>query len=232
MAQPSSTVPANIRAANTLDRLSARDGIGSNDLMYGIPLPPGKVIGDTYLDTRWHAATLMLFDQEKMLNGYPVRYDIKNNELEIKAKNGIKVISGDKIKSFVWVDSLTKEPTYFVNANAYQIPGEESVSGFYEVVSEGEITVLKRTFLVVKKANYVVQFDMGSKDDHILKKQKYYYLQGNTLIELPSSRKKLVPLFGSHASEMSEYIKQNALSTSEENHIQAIFDHYNALVKS
>ena len=43
-------VPENVRAANTLEKLQDLDRMGNADMLYGIPLPPGKVIGDTYID--------------------------------------------------------------------------------------------------------------------------------------------------------------------------------------
>src|SRR3990170_1363664 len=98
-----SVVPNNIRAANTLDRL-VEDGLSNADMLYGFPLPEGKIIGDTYLETQWKAASILLYDKDKLIEGFPARYDIYLNELEIKAKNGIKVLKGDKVKSFVWMD--------------------------------------------------------------------------------------------------------------------------------
>src|SRR5688572_15892134 len=82
-------VPENVRATNTLERLQDLDGLGLGDMLYGIPQPPGKVIGDTYLNTRWKQTSMLLYDSEKLLEGYPVRYDIQLDELEVKTRNGI-----------------------------------------------------------------------------------------------------------------------------------------------
>ena len=152
-----SVVPNNIRAANTLDRLVDLDGLSNADMLYGIPLPEGKVIGDTYLDVQWKAASILLYDKNKLIEGFPVRYDIHLNELEIKAKNGVKVLKGDKVKSFVWMDSLTNSPVYFVNAKEFQNEDNVTLSGFFQVLTDGALPLFKKTRVSFKKADYNIQ---------------------------------------------------------------------------
>ena len=227
-----SVVPNNIRATNTLERLFDLGGLDNADMLYGIPLPEGKVIGDTYLDTRWKNATILLYEKEKLLEGYPVRYDIYLDELEIKAKNGIKVLKGNKIKSFVWVDSLSKAPTYFMNAKEFKNEDNVRLIGFFQVLTDGSLPLFKKTTVEVKKADYNVQFNVGSRDDKILKKQDFYLVKAAQVIEIPAAKKKLVPLFGEKSDEMEKYMKENALTTTKEDHLKLIFGHYNSLVNN
>ena len=227
-----SVVPNNIRAANTLDRLVDLDGLSNADMLYGIPLPEGKVIGDTYLDAQWKAASILLYDKNKLIEGFPVRYDIHLNELEIKAKNGVKVLKGDKVKSFVWIDSLTNSPTYFVNAKEFKNEDNVTLTGFFQVLIDGSLPLFKKTKVDVKKANYNVQLNVGSLDDKILKKDELYVVKGHQVIELPSSKKKLLPFFGDKSEDIEKFIKENALTTNKEYHLTTIFKHYNSLVNN
>ncbi len=227
-----SVVPNNIRATNTLERLFDLAGISNSDMLYGIPLPEGKVIGDTYLDLHWKNSTILLYEKDKLIEGYPVRYDIYLDELEIKAKNGIKVLKGNKIKSFVWVDSLTQVPSYFMNGKEFKNEDNVSFTGFFQVVSDGSLPLFKKTLIEVKKANYNVQFNVGSPDDKILKKQHFYVVKGDQAMEIPTSKKKLLPLFGDKSDEVEKFIKENALTTTKEDHLKLIFDYYNSLVNN
>ncbi len=70
MAQPN-VVPNNIRAVNTLEKLYDPDGLGRTDMLYGIPQPEGKVVGDTYFSTQWKTSTILLYKDEKMIEGFP-----------------------------------------------------------------------------------------------------------------------------------------------------------------
>ncbi len=225
-------VPPNIRAANTLDRLVDLDGLGMADMLYGIPLPEGKVIGDTYLDTRWKNSTILLYEKEKMIEGYPVRYDIYLDELEVKGKNGVKVLKGNKVKSFVWIDSLSRVPSFFVNGKEYQNEENVSYTGFFQVLTEGTLPLFKRTFIDIKKADYNIQFNVGSHDDKIIKKNEFYVLKDNRVVALPSSRKKLVLVFDDKSEAMEKYMKDNNLASHKEEHLKLIFEFYNSLVNN
>src|SRR5215204_7443749 len=79
-----SVIPSNVRAVNTIERLTDSNGLGNNEMMFGIPLPEGKVIGDTYLSTEWKKSVILLYDKNKLIEGFPLRYDIKSDELDIK----------------------------------------------------------------------------------------------------------------------------------------------------
>lgn len=227
-AQPSNTVPKNIRAANTLENLADAEGLTSFDNLYGIPLEPGAVVGDAYLNPEWKRTTFMLYDADKMVEGFPTRYEIDLDQFEIKSSTGIKVLSGKRVKSFVWIDSLSNAPHYFINGRDFRGDDGNTLSGFYEVLSEGSLTLLARTDVVVRQPTYNDKFDVGQRDTRILKKLSFYYLQDGVLRELPSSRKKMMSLFGDHSVAVDDFIRVNRLSLNEAAHLRAIFDHYNA----
>src|SRR5688500_16459670 len=77
-------IPANMRAQFTLDQLN-QNGLATGDVLYGVAPPPGRVVGDTYIDKKWNIGKILLYEKEKVIQGYPVRYDIKGDLLEIKS---------------------------------------------------------------------------------------------------------------------------------------------------
>lgn len=225
--QPNSVVPKNIRAANTLDNLFDANGLGTTDAFYGIELEPGRVVGSTYLNDQWKRTSIMLYDTEKLIEGLQTKYEIDLDQLEIRTAGGVKVLSGRRIKSFVWVDSLSKIPHYFVNARDYKSEQGAPMTGFYEVLAEGPLTLLVKTSIVVRDPTYDHRLDMGQRDTRILKRTSFFYLDNNVVRELPSSRKKLLPVFGDHAAEADKFIKLNNLSLTQPGHLRALFEHYN-----
>lgn len=100
----------------------------------------------------------------------------------------------------------------------------------FEVLSDGNIPLFKKTFIYVKKTNYVVQFDVGSKDDVIQKLENYFYANGELAIKIPSGKKKIIQLFKGKEEEMKEFIQSNALDLSKEHHLKAAFEKYNLLL--
>ena len=226
--QAQAVVPANIRATNTLEKLFDYNGIDEGDILYGIPLPEGKVLGDTYLDTHWRNSHVLLYENDKLIEGFPMRYDIHLDELEFKGKNGIKALAGSKVKSFVLADSITRTPAYFINGKAFRNESGVPFTGFFQVLTDGSVPLLKKTYIDIKKADYNVALNVGNPDDKILKKNNFYVLKENRVIELPTSRKKFLNIFD-HNSTIEEFIKQNGLSTSNEQDLKIILDHYNSV---
>jgi hypothetical protein len=224
-------VPPNIRASNTIEKLTDFRGLETGEMLFGIPLPEGKVIGDTYLDTKWKTGSIMLYDKEKLIERYPIRYDIYTNEVDIKAGQQVKVIAGNKIKSFSWIDSSYTETVYFINARDFKNEEGTQFSGFFQVLVDGPLPLLSKTDIVVRKADYNVQMNVGSKDDKILKKEKYYYLKDGKALEVPGGKKKMLALFGEHAITIETYIKDNR-SSSREDELLLAFDQYRKLVRN
>ena len=230
LGQPNSALPKNIRAANTLENLFDANGLSSFDNLYGIPLEPGTVVGDAYLNPEWKRTTLLLYDVDKMIEGYPARYEIDEDQFEIKSSTGIKVLNGRKVKSFVWIDSLTKTPHYFVNGRDFANSDGVRMSGFYEVLAEGQLTLLGKTEVVVKEPTYNEKLDMGQRNTRIIKRTSFFYLDNGALKEVPSSRKKLLPIFGDQAAAMEDFLRVNKLSLNEAAHLRALFEHYNGRI--
>ncbi|MEO7990325.1 MAG: hypothetical protein ABI663_12340 [Chryseolinea sp.] len=227
-AQQGSALPPNIRAVNTIERLTDSNGLGTNEMMYGIPFPEGKVIGDTYLNLEWRKATILLYDADKLIEGYSARYDIQTNELDIETSNGIKALSGTKVKSFVWMDSQTGKSSFFINAKEYHY-NETVLNGFFEVRADGATPLFKKVNLILKKADYNVALNTGSRDDKILKKVVYYYGQGDQVLLLPSSKKKMLSIFKKDADKVNAFINENGLSVKNEDHLDQIFSYFNSL---
>jgi hypothetical protein len=101
-------------------------------------------------------------------------------------------------------------------------------TGFFQVLSDGAIPLLKRTTIEIKKADYNVQLNVGSTDDKILKKVKFYAVKERQVLEVPGSRKKFLSLFGEDDEKIERLVKDNNLSTSKEDHLEIIFQHYNS----
>lgn len=229
-AQPAPTIPKNIRASITLDNLFDINGLSKFDNLYGIPLEPGSVVGNAYLDAGWNRSTFLLYDVEKMIEGFPARYEIEHDQFEIRSSTGVKVLNGEKVKSFVWIDSLTRSPRYFVNGRDFKDEQHAPLSGFFEVITEGAVSLLAKTEVVVKNPTYNEKFDMGNRNTRIVKKRNYYYAGNGVVRELPYNKKKLLPLFGENASDVERFIKVNELSVNDGDHLEAIFGHYNGLI--
>jgi hypothetical protein len=230
-AQQGGVIPPNVRATNTIERLTDSNGLGNNEMLYGIPLPEGKVIGDTYLNTEWQKSVILLYEGNKLLEGYLIRYDIKIDELDVKTASSVKVLSGKNVKSFMWMAAAGGDAQYFINAKEFRDDGIPLI-GFFEVLVDGNTPLFKKTNVSIKKADYNVTLSMGSRDDKILKSSTYFLVDGNKVYELPGNKKKFLALFKGKASEIEGYMDANDLSVKKEEELVLIFKYCNSLTNN
>jgi hypothetical protein len=219
-------IPPNLRAENTLDRLSDKGGLSNSDMLYGIPLPPGSVMGDFYFDKKWNNATILLYQTETMIEGYPVKYDIKGDVIEIKSSAGIKILDTRKVKNMVWIDSLTLKPHYFANGAEYKIEGVVA-NGLLEVLVDGKTPLMKRDQIFVKDPTYNVAMGAGSRDTKIYHKLTYYTGNGSELTKVKG--KKEVLALTNNPTAVEDYIKQNKIKLNKESGLISVIQYINTL---
>jgi hypothetical protein len=218
-------IPAQMRAENTLDRLSDINGIGNSDILYGIPLPVGNMIGDNYLDKKWNVATILLYQSEAMIEGYPVKYDIKANLIEIKTIAGIKVLDVNKVRSLVWKDSVTHDTHFFINAAEYKKNGA-ALTGLLEVMVDGNRPLMKKTELYVKKPTYNPALDMGTRDYRIYQRHSYLCSKDGELYEI-TSKADILSCAGGQGAGIETFLKENKVNIRKEPGILKAFEFIN-----
>jgi len=218
-----------IRATNITNLFNDRPNMLGGNMVYGIAPEAAKVEGNNYLDKKWNTASLLLYRDQKVLEGYRVRYNIIANQFELMEpqSNNVSVMMGLRIQNLVWVDSAYKVPRYFVNGMDFLDEGVP-ISGFFEVLVDGQLPLMRRTEAIFKESNYNTALMVGNRDHKIIKRNTYFYLDGKNVIEVPSNRKKLMLLFGDKAEEMEKFINDNSLPTRDPSSLFQIFTHFNS----
>ncbi|MFN3839327.1 MAG: hypothetical protein ACK4RF_01350 [Cyclobacteriaceae bacterium] len=209
-----------------LERMSNPEMLVTGASVQTLPPAAPDVIGDDLLNTHFQKATFLLNDSS-LLEGLPVKYYITRNEFDVKTKAGLRSLKGDRVKSFVWIDSLTKRPQIFINASEFKRPDGTTGTGFFQLITEGKVGLMKQTEVIFKEANYHVALNVGNVDHKLIKKIHLYYLVNNTFAPLP--KKKLESIFPDHQPEVQRFIKVNTLDLTREDHLQALFEYYNSL---
>ncbi|GAB3226635.1 carboxypeptidase-like regulatory domain-containing protein [Algoriphagus aestuariicola] len=218
-----------IRATNVSRLLVERPNLMGNAI-YGIPPEPKKVEGNFYLDNKWNVASILLYREQTVLEGFRVRYNINSNTFELMEpeKNLVTTMPGLRIQNIVWMDSTYKVPRYFVNGMDFRDEGVP-ISGFFEVIVEGQLPLMRRTIAVFKESNYNTALMVGNRNDQIIKRNVYYYLKGKDLFEVPKKRKDLFPIFGEKAEEMENFVSTNEIDLKKTGSIFQLFTYYNSL---
>jgi hypothetical protein len=223
--------PNYLHNRTVMERVPSVGQVGNVVSLGNMAVSAPGVVGDVYLHLDYRNATFWLYDENKIAQGFPAKLDLQRNEFDVHlGKNGIRALSGNMVKTFAWADSVTKVPQYFVNGKEYKDEEGTPYIGFFQILSEGEITLLKMTRVDFKPADRNPTHNTGSKDNRFLKTVNLYYAVGTTAKELPG-KKGITKLFGERTKETDKFIKVNEINLGKENHLVALFDYYNSLVK-
>jgi hypothetical protein len=213
---------------NIIERMGSGQLASQSGIVPGISAPPPEVQGDVYLHPDYRITTFQLYNNDKLVEGYPSRFDIRSNEFDLVTTQGIRALRGDQVKSIVWVDSVSKQPQHMVNGKQFVNESNVAFTGFFEILAEGSMMLLKKTELMVKDPDFHPALNVGSRDVRIIKKQLLYYTDGQRAIVWPG-KKQGVKLFESKATEVKQFIKINQLDLDKEGHVRALVDYYNSI---
>ena len=219
--------PRSVQADNLIKRWSTGSRTPGQEIAT-LPPAPGIRVNEVYLDPGWKRSSIAVYGSEKLLDGYLVRYDLRANSIEFNIKNEIKILDVRRIRTMVWLDSLTKIPHNFINGKDYFVDNAPMTT-LIEVLAQGNLNLYKQYTYWIKKPDFNPALDTGSPDERIYKKNFYYYGTDKVLTLVPPKKKMLLALFGDQSQAIKEYIKQNKLSPAKEDDLVKIFEYYNTL---
>lgn len=213
---------------NIIERLGSGQLASQSGIIPGIAAPPPEVLGDVYLHPDYRITTFQLYENDKLVEGFPSRFDIRSNEFDLVTKQGIRALRGDQVKSIVWMDSVSKQPQYLVNSKEFLNEANVPFTGFFQIINQGSMMLLKKTEIFVKDPDFHPALNVGSRDIRINKKSSLYYTVGKQALLWPG-KKQGMKLFASKADEINTFIKVNQLDLAKEGHLSALIGYYNSL---
>jgi hypothetical protein len=176
------------------------------------------VTGSFYLDSEWTEADVYLVMDSMIIKGLKTRIDLRNNLLEVKCDDGIKVLSSFRIRSIFY----PKSKTIFVTENALKIDQR----GFYKIVVNNDKSLLCRYDTEILRSNYNVQMAIGDKNDQIVKNKNYFLFSNTKLIKLKHSRKTIKKQFKSKPIVL-DYLSKHKTNPKIENSLIQFTDYLN-----
>jgi len=213
-----------------MDRVPTTGQVGNSVILGSMSNSPAGTVGDVYLTKDYRIATFWLYEDDKVVQNIPSKLDMQRNEFDLYlGKGNIKALPGNKVRTLVWADSLTKSKQYFINAKEFNNEDGVPFIGFFQIVSEGSLNLYRLNTVTFKPADHNPTHNTGSKDNRFLKHSELFYAKDKNALELPG-RKGILKLMESRKEEIDKFIKVNVINLSNERHIAALFDYYNSLV--
>lgn len=179
--------------------------------------------GSVYLNDDWIAGSLYTASGHILPNAQ-LKYDIKHDVMEINTPDGVKILQGKYIKQFELQEPAQK--ALYVSGSENDIAAGLHTAFYKVLASAGDFKLLSRTELHLQQSNYSPQFDVGSKTDKLVKKEKLYLANGNNLTKL---EKDSFIVFGDKADRVKAYAKANKLKMHKKVDAIAILEFYISL---
>ena len=167
-----------------------------------------------YLDENWTQGTIQVKGGQTITN-FPIRYDLLNGLMEIKADKEVKVLPKARIERFSLMNQDGTEQVYYTNLKSAEgVP----VVGVFRVVEEGEQWILlNQTTITIIPPTYNKVLDSGDEEEKKLLKQDYLFHNGTALVQTGGSRKKFVEQFPAELQpRLLTFMKEARLGTKNE----------------
>lgn len=172
----------------------------------------------------WHDGKMVL-ETGDTIKGL-MKYDLQDM-LQIKHNGKLESFTARKVVFFEIFDQTYRRYRHF-----YSLPfspsGGYKTPIFFEVLTEGKITVLAR-----EKVEYRTYsspfFYYGGYSSRLVLVNVYYLLKENGTIEQFSARRNdWYDLMGSRQNEIHDYIKENHLDLEKKYDVKRVIDYYNS----
>jgi hypothetical protein len=189
-----------------LDKL--KNGVSLNPNA-GFDNRQSRLYGSIYFDSSWHTGGLTLRGHQKPLKNLPLRYDLFNQQLEIRHQDEIKLASAYELAGFYFVDGsgIRRE---------FTVLKTEEGNTIFELLAEGKYCLLRKHEVIQMEPNYVEQFDVGSRDIRLIPQRSFYLQTPEGLIEAKKIKKKM------HNPALKQFMRQEQLSLQRLHDLQKI----------
>jgi hypothetical protein len=225
--------PTTSMTQTTRDRINFSGlNIPNSGTLFGFVSEPGKMIGDSYLDTTWQAGTVRFYGRlnasTDSLAGVPVRLDLLANEVEIKAaERDIRVAKAPTVR-YLDVNNRLGTSSRYINVREYR--GEaDALSGFFEQTVTGKLDLLLHPTIYVRRANFNPALNTGRKDDELVKKSDWYIAQERKAMKFQPSRKALLALMDDKKDQIVRFLKTANPNLKSRSGLASVVAYYNSL---
>ncbi|WP_425391016.1 hypothetical protein [Ekhidna sp.] len=158
-----------------------------------------------------------------------LKYDLDANILTVVHRGKTKSFSSHKVFYFEIFDKIVNNYRQFYSI-PYTVNFDYKIPVFFELVYEGEMSLLAREHLVSQTVNSSSAYWGGGTGTQIVIKYTYYFMDDNGKITyFNGKRKDLLSFMSKKQSEVKKFIKDNKLDTDEMADLVRITAFYNSI---
>ncbi|RLD20895.1 MAG: hypothetical protein DRI71_09785 [Bacteroidetes bacterium] len=179
----------------------------------------------TFPSEMWHEGQLVLVTEE-VISGV-LKYDQVQGIVQVEVGEKIYTYSAKSIFHFKIYDSTADSYREFYSL-PYGLVTSYKVPVIFEVLIEGNITLLSREYVVTK--NIQDPFSFGSYAKEVLVYDYYFLDKEGNITKYTLKKKDLYNALSKRQSQIIDYMKTNRLRHDKRNDLIRVILFYNALI--
>lgn len=183
----------------------------------------------TFPSQLWHDGKLVLLDEDTLAG--KIKYDFENDLVQLNIRNTIQTYASRKILYFEIFDEMSNNYRYFYSL-PYEIQNNYEIPIIFEVLYEGELTLLARETIVTETVpQYNTFYRPQFYNTRARLDYNYFFLNKNGTIERYTMKKNdLLNYMRKKSSQVRQYMRKNNLKHDERADLFRIVAYYNALI--
>lgn len=173
----------------------------------------------------WHDGKIVLVDGDTLKGR--IKYDFQQNLVQYVVNNSqAEIYTARKVLFFeIFDETVHKYRKFFVLP--YSNPSNYKAPVFFELLEEGDMTLLSREVLEYKTMNNAFY---GASYTRLVQTYYYYLLKADGTIEdFKGNKNDLLAMMGSKGKMVEKYIRANRLDFNEKYDVARIVAYYNSL---
>lgn len=210
----------------TIGEAGIGDWTGDPKQITVINLPAPTVVGSNYLSEDWYLGSIKL-KSKSILSNYNLKYDVENNNLEIKDGDSTKICTLILLDSFYWQKTSQSDSILYVNADKFTVDDYKQIIGMLKVVSYGKVNLFSRSYIEILQPTYNAALNVGERNKKAVIRSAFYLSRYNNLVKI-KSKKQLLSYFNDDAKQIEVYLKTNKLKIKNEDDFKKVIDFYNS----
>ncbi len=192
-----------------------------------------QIYGQNFSKEYWHKGEAYLFNEENIKGS--IRYDLDQNNITVRTSdNKLRSYNASQVEQFWIQDELQKRVRYFY-ALPQVVKDDYRVLYFFELLTEGKITLLCRENFVVRQAGYYSPYMWGgwvNGGSYVVQEDDYFLLdnEGN-VVDVEESREAIMDLFGEKKEVMELYLLDHDNKLRNRDDLLKTIRYYNEVYK-
>jgi hypothetical protein len=223
-------VTKSIKANLFLNRYSVmRGNLISGNALQAIPEENTgvEIEGDPFWNNGWLLSSIQLYDDDKLYDGYWLRYDLYNDVFQVKVDDFVMALPGVKVYSVIGGTEEARDENLFINAKEFSLKGVNQ-KGLFEVLEADSVMLLRKTQVEILKPDYNAALNVGHKSARIVKKDLFFYNNGSELVRI-KSEKDLYSLYGNSKATMQHFTQAENIDFKVAEDLQKLFRYFFSL---